>query len=457
MRIWILLAVLTAPFITRAQYQIDPVNSWNLEEQAAYDTVMRRTFEYFWTAAEPNSGMACERVHVDGIYPEQDQTVVTTGGTGFGLMAILAGVHRGYVTREQAFERFCRIVRFLEKADRFHGAWPHWIYGETGRVKPFWIKDDGGDLVETSFLLQGLLSVRQAYADGNRKERKLAQRIDALWRGVEFDWYTRGGDSLYWHWSPNYGWEMNFPVRGFNECHIMYVLGLLSPTHPISASVYTNGWNRRGEMKSLHAVGAEQGLSQSYGLQFDHQGDVPLGGPLFWAHYSYLGMDPRGLIDACGHYGVEATNMALINWDWCRHQSGRWAGYSDSSWGLTSSYSIKGYAGHAPAAGRDLGVISPTAALSSFPYSPEQSKAALMNWYRNKPELLGPYGFYDAFSESENWMLPRYLAIDQGPIVVMMENYRSALLWNLFMACPEWTKLPAAAGLSTGYSYEEAR
>ena len=451
MRLMVLLAVLLAPMAASAQQQSDPVLSWNAEEQAAYDTVMRRTFEYFWTAAEPHSGMACERVHVDGIYPENDQTVVTTGGTGFGLMAILAGAHRGYITERQAFERFSRIVGFLETADRFHGAWPHWLYGETGRVKPFWIKDDGGDLVETAFLLQGLLAVRQAYADGNKKERKLAQRIDQLWRGVEFDWYTKGTDSLYWHWSPNYAWQMNFPVRGFNECHIMYVLAMVSPTHPVSSSLYSRGWLRQGEMVKPSNPGPNQGLSRTYHFQFDHQGEVDLGGPLFWAHYSYLGLDPRGLRDAAGHYGQEFENMALVNWDWCRRQGDSIAGYGDSSWGLTSSYSVKGYAGHAPGPNRDLGVISPTAALSSFPYSPQQSKAALMHWYKDKPELLGPYGFYDAFSDQHDWMLPRYLAIDQGPIVAMMENYRSGYLWSLFMSCPELNNIPKEAGISTGY------
>src|ERR1700685_4469036 len=125
--------------------------------------VERQTFQYFWTGAEPNSGMGAERVHIDNIYPDHDQGIIATGGSGFGIMAILAAIHRHFITREQGLERFEKIVSFLEKADRFHGAWPHWLNDTTGHVKPFGREDDGGDLVETSYLLQGLLCVRQFF------------------------------------------------------------------------------------------------------------------------------------------------------------------------------------------------------------------------------------------------------------------------------------------------------
>lgn len=152
--------------------------SSELSDDALMDTVQRRTFLYFWEGAEPNSGLAPERYHVDGVYPQNDANVVTSGGSGFGIMAILAGIDRGYVTREEGLARMERIVSFLEKADRFHGAYPHWWYGDTGKVKPFGQKDNGGDLVETAFLIQGLLAVHQYYINGNEKEKALAQRID---------------------------------------------------------------------------------------------------------------------------------------------------------------------------------------------------------------------------------------------------------------------------------------
>ncbi len=403
-----------------------------LSDSSLFNIVQEQTFQYFWEGAEPTSGLARERFHVDNVYPQNDKSTVTSGGAGFGVMAILVGIERGFITREQGLERLTQGVTFLETADRFHGAWPHWWYGETGKTRPFSTHDDGGDLVETSLLLQGLLCVRQYFKDGNEKEKQLAARIDTLWREVEFDWYRNGNQNvLYWHWSPNVGWKMNFAVRGYNECLIMYVLAASSPTHGVPAEVYQEGWAQNGKIK-------KQTSYKNDTLQLMYQGNPPYGGPLFWAHYSYLGLDPRGLKDKYADYGKEVTNQAKINYQWCVDNPKQYKGYSDSSWGLTASYSVKGYAAHAPSEREDLGVISPTAALASFPYTPDQSMAAMKYWYTTmKDSLFGPYGFYDAFSVSDSWYPKRYLAIDQGPIVVMMENYRSGLLWNLFMSCPE--------------------
>lgn len=323
-------------------------------------------------------------------------------------------------------------MHFLETADRFHGAWPHWWNGETGKVKPFGKYDNGGDLVETSFLLQGLLCVRQYFKDGNAAEKKLAARIDTLWKEVEFDWYRNGKDVLYWHWSPEYGWKMNFAVRGYNECLIMYVLAAASPTHGIPASVYHKGWAEDG------AINKNPPSYKEYQLQFHYQGNPPHGGPLFWSHYSYLGLDPRGLKDQYADYWKENQTLSLINYQWCVDNPKKFKGYGANNWGLTASYSTGFYAAHAPSAENDLGVISPTAALSAFPYTPDQSMAAMKHWYNDmKEKIWGPYGFYDAFSETAGWYKPWYLAIDQGPAVVMMENHRTGLLWKLFMSCPE--------------------
>jgi hypothetical protein len=435
---WFVLAlILTTGLACSHSKKISKVEDqvkFNKEDEAMFTNVQRQTFQYFWDGAEPNSGLARERFHVDGVYPEKDKNVVTSGGGGFGVMAIITGIHRGFITREEGVGRLEKIVTFLETADRFHGAWPHWWNGETGKVKPFGKKDNGGDLVETSFMLQGLLCARQYFQEGNTKEKELAKRIDKLWKAVDFDWYRNKKNVLYWHWSPDYKWEMNFPVTGYNECLIMYVLAASSPDHGVPASVYHEGWAQNGAIK---------GGTTKYGftLQLNHNGAQEYGGPLFWAHYSYLGLDPRGLKDRYADYWQENRNQALINYAWCVENPKHYKGYGRKSWGLTASYSIKGYAGHAPGEERDLGVISPTAALSSMPYTPEQSIAAMRHWYTDmKDKLWGPYGFYDAFSEEANWFPVKYLAIDQGPIVVMMENYRSGLLWELFMSCPEVKK-----------------
>lgn len=389
------------------------------------DSVQKQTFDYFWEGAEPISGLARERIHLDNIYPAHDKDIITIGGSGFGLMAILVGVERGFITREQALERYEKAIAFLTKADRFHGAWPHWLL-PTGKVAPFSAKDNGGDLVETAFLIQGLLTVEAYFKNGNEREKRLADTIQQLWEEVEWDWYTQGGKNvLYWHWSPTYGWDMNFPVGGYNEALIMYVLAAASPTHPINKEVYDKGWARNGAIKQDTVY---------YGLRtvLDHyEHDTSPVGPLFWAHYSYLGLDPNGLFDQYADYWILNQNHALIHYKYAVENPNHFKGYGEKCWGLTSSYSMKGYAGHRP--DRDLGVISPTAALSSMPYTPDQSMAFLRYMYTAQDSLIGKYGPYDAFSLEHQWYLPRYLAIDQGPIPVMIENYRSGLLWKLFM------------------------
>ncbi|WP_452218449.1 glucoamylase family protein [Lacinutrix undariae] len=390
------------------------------------DTIQKQTFNYFWEAAEPNSGLARERLHMDNVYPTSPKNTVTTGGSGFGFMAILVGVKRGFITREQAFNRYMKMVSFLEKADRFHGAWPHWIDGETGKVRAFSKKDNGGDLVETAFLVQGMLTVAEYFKEGSKEEQILVDKIDKLWREVEWDWYTKNDeDVLYWHWSPEYAWEMNFPVGGYNECLIMYVLAAASPTHPVSKAVYEKGWARDGKITSKDSLYGEPLVVDYY----EH--DTSAIGPLFWAHYSYLGLNPNGLSDQYANYWTLTQSQAKIHYKYAVDNPKNYKGYSDSIWGLTSSYSMSGYKGHRP--GNDLSVISPTAALSSFPYTPKESMSMLKNLYKNHDSLVGKYGPYDAFSFEKNWYVKKYLAIDQGPIPVMIENYRTGLIWDLFM------------------------
>jgi hypothetical protein len=401
-----------------------------LTDQELLDLVQERTFQYFWDGAEPNSGMARERYHVDGVYPQDDKHIVTSGGSGFGIMAIIAGIERNFITRQEGVDRLERIVNFLAAADRFNGVWPHWMNGETGEVRPFSARDDGADLVETSFLVQGLLTARQYLLRGNEREQNIAAKIDTMWREVQWDWHTRGGENiLYWHWSPNHGWAMNHPIRGYDECLVTYVLAASSPTWPISPEVYHEGWARGGQIRTSVT-------QYGHTLTLRHNGAEQYGGPLFWSHYSYLGLDPRNLEDRYGNYWDNNVSHTLINRAWCIENPHGYEGYGENSWGLTASYSVAGYSAHAPQ--RDLGVISPTAALSSIPYTPEYSLQAMRYFYEELGDrLFGKYGFYDAFSETEDWFPERYLAIDQGPIVVMIENYRTGLLWNLFMSSPE--------------------
>ena len=377
--------------------------------------VQEHTFRYFWDYAHPVSGLARERLG--------SGDTVTSGGSGFGIMAIPVGVERGFITRDEGAERMRKIIGFLSKADRFHGAYPHWLNGSTGKVIPFSDKDNGGDLVETAFLMEGLLTA-SAYFDRDG-EADIRSGIDAIWRSVEWDWYTQGGQKvLYWHWSPDKGWAMNMQIRGWNEALIVYVLAAASPTHTISADVYRQGWGT---------------------FTFPVAGNQPL----FFAHYSFLGLDPRHLSDSNGSYWEQNVAQARYNYNYCVRNPQGHSGYSASSWGLTASDYPGGYIASSPS--NDRGTIAPTAALASMPYLPDESMAALRYfYYKLGDRLWGTYGFKDAFCLDNAWFASSYIAIDQGPIIAMIENHRTALLWKLFMKNQD-----VRAGLDKlGFTYE---
>lgn len=402
---------------------IDP-----LTDVEMMDLVQRETFKYFWDYAEPNSKAARERYIPSN--PNQDQHVVTSGGTGFGLMAILVGIERGYITRAEAVTRLQTLLTFLENADRFHGAWSHWINGNNGSAIPFSNQDNGGDLVETSFVAQGLICIKEYFKNGSPAEVELANKADALWKGVEWDWYTKNENVLYWHWSPNYAFAMDLKIQGYNECLVTYVMAAASPDYSISPDVYTQGWASNGTIVSSNV---------QYGLPLilKHAGSPQFGGPMFFSHYSFLGLNPMNLVDQFANYKNVVTNHAKINYQYAVQNPQNFEGYGMDCWGLSASYSRNtdgslGYAAHSPV--NDKGVISPTAAISSIAYTPTESLRAMHYFYQKKDKLLGKAGFYDAFSPEYNfWVAQAYLAIDQGPQIIMIENHRTGLLWNLFM------------------------
>lgn len=399
-----------------------------MTDSAFLDTLQRAHFDYMWTGADEKTGMAYERIHEDGDYGYDDPSIITTGGSGFGIAGIVTAMHRGFITRQQGVERLQKIVSFLTRARRFHGVWPHWLY-PSGRVAPFSQKDNGADLVESCFLMQGLLIARQYMDTTIEAEKKVYDGINQLWHEMEFDWFTRGGqDVIYWHWSPDYEWQMNFSLQGYNECMIVYILAASSPTHSVSADCYHKGWARSGGISSTT-------VAEGYPLGVKHNGAETTGGPLFWAHYSWIGLCPKGLSDQYADYWKVVQNHALSNYAYCVRNPKGYINYCDSCWGLTASYSVDGYSAHAP--NNDPGVITPTAALSSFPYTPDESMAAARYFYSKKNLLWGTYGFYDAFSQDKRWYPQKYLAIDQLTIAPMIENYRSGLMWRLFMSCPE--------------------
>lgn len=398
---------------------IDSTNKFpTISDDQLLTLVQQQTFKYFWDFGHPTSGLARER--------NTSGDVVTTGGSGFGVMAIVVGINRQFVTRADGLARIQKIVAFLKNtAQTFHGAFPHWMNGVSGVVVPFSTQDDGADIVETSYMMEGLLTARQYFNGAGTDETQLRADINTIYNRVEWTWFTQGQNQLTWHWSPDYGFVINQRIIGWDEALITYVMAASSPTYPISKIVYTHGWANDGSIKNGNSY---------FGVT------LPLGpaegGPLFFEHYSFLGINPNGLSDAYASYDVQAKAHSMINYDYCVANPANNVGYSADCWGLTASDTQNGYNASSPTS--DVGTIAPTAAISSMPYTPDQSKQALrFFYYKLGDKLWGQYGFYDSFDLNNNWYASSDLAIDEGPIIDMIENYRTGLLWSLFMSCPE--------------------
>jgi len=394
-------------------------------------------FRYYWEGAHPVAGTTLENI-------PGDDRIVATGASGFGIMALIVGVERGFITRDQGLARLTRIVGFLEKAPRYHGVWAHFMDGATGETLPvFDMFDNGGDLVETAFLIEGLLAARQYFNGPSHPERDLYARISHLWETVEWDWYRRSpqSDALYWHWSPEWSWYINHRLTGFNEAMIVYLLAVASPTHAVPADLYYSGWANQGEAGAKYRRGwsrTDAGERYTnghsyYGIKLDV--GVGTGGPLFFAHYSYMGFDPRGIHDRFTDYFENNRNLARINLAYCMQNPGHFKGYGPDFWGLTASDGADGYLPHEPTPTVDDGTMTFTGALSSFPYTPKASMAMFKHVYRDLGDRVwGVYGPRDAINLGQDWVSPIFMGLNQAPITVMVENYRTGLIWKLFMS-----------------------
>ncbi|ABC24096.1 glucoamylase family protein [Rhodospirillum rubrum] len=399
-----------------------PPVTLSAEDDALLDLVQRQSLRFFDEGGHPVSGLARDRSFIDRD-PAND--LVCAGGSGFGAMAFVVAVERGWIARGAAVERLSAMVETLGRAACHHGMLPHFLDGRTGDTIPFSPQDNGGDVVETALALQGFLCARAYFNGEDAKERALAEAITALYAAAEWDFYTQGREVLYWHWSPTSGWALNHEIRGWNECLIAYVLAAGSPTHPIKPAVYHQGFAAGRDFRNGRVF---EGIELPLGPEG--------GGPLFFTQYSFCGLDPRGLADRYADYWEQNRRHTLINYRYCQRNPLGHKGYGAACWGLTASDDPDGYAAHAPT--NDTGVISPTAALSAFPYAPNEAMAALRHFSGPlRDQLWGRFGFVDAFCPSRDWTAETFLAIDQGPVVAMIENFRSGLLWRLFMAIPE--------------------
>jgi hypothetical protein len=415
----------------------DAASTHALTDDALLDMVQEGCFRYYWEAGHPQAGMAPE------ILPG-DENLMAAGGNGFGLMALLVATDRQFVTRDQGAERMLKIIRFLAKADRFHGVWPHFLDGRTGKVIPYFGKyDNGGDLVETAFVMQGLLAARQYFDRDSAAEREIRDTITRLWREVEWDWYRQKPDSdvLYWHWSPDHGFHIHHPLIGWNETMIIYLLAIASPTHPVPASLYHTGWAGQSDRNVQYRHGWSRTTDGDHYLNGNTYYGIKLevgegnGSDLFFTHFSFMGFDPRGIRDRYTNYFKNNRAIALINRAYCMENPLKFAGYGPACWGRSAGVNA---GGGRPLPRDDNGTINVMASLSSMPYTPEESMAALKHFYRDLgARIWGIYGFHDGFNETQNAFDEDYMALNQAPIVVMIENYRTGLIWRKFMANPE--------------------
>lgn len=384
-------------------------------DEALLDVVQKQTFRYFWDFAHPHSGTIRERNH------PSFADVVTTGGTGFGLMTIIVAVERKWISRNNAIGRIKNILQFLLTCETYSGAYAHWYHGKTKQTILFGKKDDGADLVETSFLIMGLLAVRQYFIT----DAEINDKVNAIWQKVNWQAFTRGKEVLYWHANNPGKKTINLKIEGYNEALITYILAAASPTHSIDKNVYDKGWARTGDISNGKSFyGHTLPLGPDYG------------GPLFFSHYSFMGLNPKGLRDRYADYWLQNQNHTLINYAYCIDNPKGYKGYSNECWGLSACDSGKRYKPHSPL--KDNGTICPAAAISSMPYLPEASMGALKYFYTTmNDKLWGPYGFYDGFNKTRSWYANSYLAINQAPVIIMIENYRTGLLWDVCMSSPE--------------------
>lgn len=413
-----------------------PAITREMNDDELMTMVQEACFRYYWDAAHPQAGLAPE------VLPG-DPNLLALGGSGFGVMALLVAAEREFVPRAAVAERLLKIVRFLARADRFHGVWPHFLNGE-GKVVPLFGKyDNGGDLVETAFMIQGLLAARQYFSRDDPVEREIRDTVTRLWREVEWNWYrkTPDGPVLYWHWSPDAAFHINHPLIGWNETMIVYLLAIASPTHAVPPELYYTGWAGTGDLHVRYRqTWSRTTLGDRYvngNTFYNIKLDVGSGqgSDLFFVHFSFMGFDPRGWRDRFTNYFENNRAIARINHAYCVENPLKFAGYSEDCWGISVGINT---GGGKPYPRDDNGTISVMASLASMPYTPEESLRALRHFYRKLGrKVYGIYGFHDGFNATQNWYEEAYMALNQAPITVMIENHRTGLVWKHFMANPE--------------------
>jgi hypothetical protein len=390
-----------------------------LDDGAFLDLVQHTAFDYFWYETNPQNGLVKDR--------SSYTSLSSIAAVGFGLSALTVGIDRGWISREVGRARVLTTLTFLwnsphgpeADATGYNGFYYHFLDMQTGR------RDGDTELstIDTALLLGGVLHVQEYFDQLDATEARIRTLADALYRRVDWPWMQVRSVKLCHGWKPETGF-LPHDWGGYNEAMILYLLALGSPTFPISPQAWT-AW------------------TSSYDWQTHYGQAFVVFPPLFGHQYSHVWVDFRNIQDTYMRakgldYFENSRRATLANRAYAIANPHGWADYGENVWGLTasdipSSYSARG----APPPERDDGTITPTAAGGSFAFTPHESLAALRHMYATyRTQIWGPYGFKDAFNPSMKWFATDYLGIDQGPIVLMIENYRSGRIWHVFMQHP---------------------
>lgn len=420
-----------------------------------------RTFRWFWDAADPVTGLVPDR------YPS-DQTQSSVASVGFGLTAYGIGVTRGYVTRPQAVERTLRVLRTMLRlpqnatpmqAGGYHGFFYHFLDHRTGLR---FNTDTELSSIDTALLMQGVLFARSFYTQDTVSEREIRDLADTLFNRVDWRWMLRPDNRLSMGWSPEHGFLSNY-WEGYSEGMMLYVLGL-GASHSALEPVSWQAWLATNDKR----------WGESYGQTFLNFA------PLFGHQYTHAWIDFRGIRDEWNRekgldYFENSRRAVYAQRSYAQHNPGRWQDYGSDIWGLTASDGPADTVRHeggqerhfmaysARGVGRDYtlddGTLAPTAAGGSVAFAPEiaiRALRAMKDKYGMR--IYGQYGFVDAFNPSYHddgqknfWADNTYLGIDQGPILLMIENWRSGLVWNTMKRNPVIRQGLLRAGFTGGW------
>ncbi|MCL2649690.1 MAG: hypothetical protein FWD60_01535 [Candidatus Azobacteroides sp.] len=383
------------------------------------DKQARDYFDLFWSGecSHPNSKMA-------RIGTERAQGTVALAGSAYAVLSIPVAVERAWISKEEGIERLLHICRFLNTAERFHGAWSHWMDGVTGKALPFnGNQQNSGDLVETSFMMMSLLTCGEYFNGNTTSEKEIKNLIDSFWNTIEWNFYTNKEKVLYWSWDRDLGFAP-LKIQGPNEALPAYILALAAPAkNAITQDVYRSGWKGGNGYYNKGRT--------TYGYLFE-LGRESKGGPLFTSQHPFLWFNPFLMEDEYIDYWKFCINHAMINHHYCLYEAPKAYKYDENNWGLSACYGTpeKGYVGRSPS--KDDGIICTTAAAGSIVFTPFYALQA-MKYMKSQSNLNGKYGLIDSYSPSENWNETRYLSISIFPVISMIENYKSGLIWKLAM------------------------